>query len=514
MEGDGGNRELFDVGEGGTRLRGPRTRKPRTNWAERPMKTSNDEAEEGVFSDAAAAAAAAMEANGDVEVSGWRNPRRAATWVRAPDRLALDNNGASGSRVIDFSSDEDDAAGKQHDVIDLASSDSPVPEAAGPSGESPPRRDQRPESADAKRARRGEEPEPEASGETEAPPSLEPYNLRRGRNNLNLGVSRLDRRALASNNGLRGRVRRHHHRLQGLSEVNNLRRPFLVPDAPVVNLDDQDSPSGNNTIVLEDDAEAERARQLAEDERVARELQNSFALEDQPPTDEVLARMLQAEENSHGRGLPIEQRPVFFAPTGMRSLLGGDEDEREARRLFRNELALGAMSDNAASSSRIVRRGYGGSRTSGRALHALAAPPPQDTMNARRVHFPARMGLESRMEFLAALEMALEQYPVGLQLAHLDRDFNENDYEMLLALDTDNHRHRAASMDSINQLPVTTIAPTDVIEEDCSICLETPVVGDDLKRLPCMHAFHKHCIDQWLQHQGVCPVCKANIVPS
>lgn len=212
--------------------------------------------------------------------------------------------------------------------------------------------------------------------------------------------------------------------------------------------------------------------------------------------------MLQAEENSHGRGLPIEQRPVFFAPTGMRvslpfhhlsfiflvrllgyqptdntrsrgqSLLGGDEDEREARRLFRNELALGPSSDNAASSSRIVRRGYGGSRSLGRALHALAAPPPQDTMNARRVHFPARMGLESvslvlflsffhacllffsfslpfscfslfvhvclflscllitllwlqRMEFLAALEMALEQYPVGLQLAHLDRDFNE-----------------------------------------------------------------------------------------
>lgn len=30
-----------------------------------------------------------------------------------------------------------------------------------------------------------------------------------------------------------------------------------------------------------------------------------------------------------------------------------------------------------------------------------------------------------RMEFLAALEMALEQYPVGLQLAHVDRDFNE-----------------------------------------------------------------------------------------
>lgn len=35
-------------------------------------------------------------------------------------------------------------------------------------------------------------------------------------------------------------------------------------------------------------------------------------------TDEMLARMLQDEENSHGRrALPIEQRPVLFAPAGM-----------------------------------------------------------------------------------------------------------------------------------------------------------------------------------------------------
>lgn len=32
-----------------------------------------------------------------------------------------------------------------------------------------------------------------------------------------------------------------------------------------------------------------------------------------------------------------------------------------------------------------------------------------------------------------------------------------NDYEMLLALDTDNDRHRGASRESIRQLPVMTI---------------------------------------------------------
>ena len=265
---------------------------------------------------------------------------------------------ASGSRdkevrddsgVIGFSSDEEDGivTGKKpvRDVIDLGG-DSPLPgngrgngfinngsirhEEAGPSqssGMSPLRRSmQRPASADAKRARRimhrSGVAYPERNDEDELlaledahdviePPgdqipvarSLpEPHNVRRGRS-LNTAAStrsRLDGRFLTGN-GSRGRLGR--HRLQpgssaglGLSDLNNLRRPFSIPSSlgnesrdaqinGVVNLEDPDSPTlismiPENPIVLEDDGESERARQLAEDERVARELQESFARED------------------------------------------------------------------------------------------------------------------------------------------------------------------------------------------------------------------------------------------
>lgn len=214
-------------------------------------------------------------------------------------------------------------------------------EEAGPSqspGQSPLRRlMQRPASADAKRARRimrsgvafPEERDDEDEFLTSDDPHdanepsgdqipvgqsrPEPHHLRRG-GSLNMAALRRERSLMAASaprsrwdgrpftsNGSRGRLGR--HRLQpggssgvGLLDLNNLRRPLSGPSSSgiestdaqmngVVNLEEPDSPTlvsmrPGNTIVLEEDGESERARQLAEDERVARELQDSFARED------------------------------------------------------------------------------------------------------------------------------------------------------------------------------------------------------------------------------------------
>ncbi|KAI3988459.1 hypothetical protein MKX01_026273 [Papaver californicum] len=129
-----------------------------------------------------------------------------------------------------------------------------------------------------------------------------------------------------------------------------------------------------------------------------------------------------------------------------------------------------------------------------------------------------------------------------LQLALLDREFDDLDYETLRALDSDNgssaqslseeeinalpvHKYKAAGLQSesstVQQASSSAMPekkpdaakPDEVLmsREDgltCSVCLEQVDVGEIVRSLPCLHQFHANCIDPWLRQQGTCPVCK------
>jgi hypothetical protein len=43
----------------------------------------------------------------------------------------------------------------------------------------------------------------------------------------------------------------------------------------------------------------------------------------------------------------------------------------------------------------------------------------------------------------------------------------------------------------------------------CPVCLCEFAKGESLKSLPCVHFFHKDCIDTWLMVGHTCPICKA-----
>lgn len=45
------------------------------------------------------------------------------------------------------------------------------------------------------------------------------------------------------------------------------------------------------------------------------------------------------------------------------------------------------------------------------------------------------------------------------------------------------------------------------IDNECVICMNEFVSGDEIRLLPCMHNFHKECVDNWLRKSFTCPSC-------
>ncbi len=109
----------------------------------------------------------------------------------------------------------------------------------------------------------------------------------------------------------------------------------------------------------------------------------------------------------------------------------------------------------------------------------------------------------------------------AMLLATVDRDFNENDYQQLLALDENTPTQMLARADAseVRALPEVVLPPTwtpaPSLAEDqrsCSICLSQYHGGERQRILPCFHRFHSECVDRWLtQGKAECPICKTSV---
>lgn len=165
-----------------------------------------------------------------------------------------------------------------------------------------------------------------------------------------------------------------------------------------------------------------------------------------------------------------------------------------------------------------------------------------------RAHAAAASGLmghtELRLHMPPSIAFATRGRLQGLrlQLALLDREFDDLDYDTLRALDSGNASTTSMTEEEINALPVhkykvpvqengsaslqhasSSSAPAETKQDSknadgnmktsedeltCTICLEQVNRGELVRSLPCLHQFHTNCIDPWLRQQGTCPVCK------
>jgi len=58
----------------------------------------------------------------------------------------------------------------------------------------------------------------------------------------------------------------------------------------------------------------------------------------------------------------------------------------------------------------------------------------------------------------------------------------------------------------IQHLPTGTYDGTKK-KRECVICMNEFNIGDPIRFLPCMHTYHKECIDDWLMRSFTCPSC-------
>jgi len=70
---------------------------------------------------------------------------------------------------------------------------------------------------------------------------------------------------------------------------------------------------------------------------------------------------------------------------------------------------------------------------------------------------------------------------------------------------------------SINNVSVIPEYKADAMLDDpCSICLSKIKKRQKFRALPCsevkQHCFHTTCIDEWLQRNNSCPVCRAKVL--
>jgi hypothetical protein len=81
-------------------------------------------------------------------------------------------------------------------------------------------------------------------------------------------------------------------------------------------------------------------------------------------------------------------------------------------------------------------------------------------------------------------------------------------------------KRKPASKSLVQSLPERTLTKKFIDEKKfddeeayikCLICLEYYAEDDNVKTLPCMHYFHKACIESWFNRGRTCPVCKWDI---
>jgi hypothetical protein len=201
----------------------------------------------------------------------------------------------------------------------------------------------------------------------------------------------------------------------------------------------------------------------------------------------------QEEQQSHTDILPSQQAGASGPDNSGLELDGLEEfsDER-LRNLYIGLRILSAMGVSRERGG--ARRTYG----TGSSSRALGRELP------RRVTGDRESGLEtSHLALHPIIDRILRdslQNPTNARTSH--RGLNERQINNLHSF-----KYNKKDQQLGNNLE-------DAQERQCIICFEEYENDQDVKALPCIHSYHKSCIDKWLRSHNSCPVCKHKVIES
>uniref|UniRef100_UPI00398F313D E3 ubiquitin-protein ligase RLIM n=1 Tax=Pristiophorus japonicus TaxID=55135 RepID=UPI00398F313D len=81
----------------------------------------------------------------------------------------------------------------------------------------------------------------------------------------------------------------------------------------------------------------------------------------------------------------------------------------------------------------------------------------------------------------------------------------------LLNDEDEDDQPRGLTKEQIDNLSTRNFGDSDAIKT-CSVCISEYTAGNKLRKLPCSHEYHVHCIDRWLSENSTCPICRQAVL--
>ncbi|ERN20675.1 hypothetical protein AMTR_s00070p00189230 [Amborella trichopoda] len=139
--------------------------------------------------------------------------------------------------------------------------------------------------------------------------------------------------------------------------------------------------------------------------------------------------------------------------------------------------------------------------------------------NERDIERDEAHDMADRMSALAGINdweiENLEELSTNYEDTSEDVDPDELSYEELIALgEVVGTQSKGLSSNIISSLPSIVFRPASANDgnlDQCAICQVDYEEGEALVNLPCKHAYHLECINNWFQINKVCPVCNKEV---